>query len=171
MKWVCRIEKKGTWEIVKKPRDAIPHGCKWVLTVKYISDGFIERYKARMVVKGFTQTYGIDYQDTFTHVAKLHTIRVLLSQAANLDWPLQLLDIKNAFLTGGLSKEVCMDLPPSRDGNRDSSARATLRKSPSWPGSGCRAKLKLEPTCVARQLWLTSLRKKERQVKDNRLLP
>jgi hypothetical protein len=86
-------------------------GCKWVLTVKYNSDGSVERYKANLVAKGFTQTYGMDYSETFAPVAKLNTIRILLSLAANLDWPLHQLDVKNVFLNGDL-EEVSMDGPP-----------------------------------------------------------
>lgn len=60
-------------------------GCKWVFSPKFNADGTLNMYKARLVAKGFSQTYGIDYNETFAPVAKLNTIRVLLSIAANLD--------------------------------------------------------------------------------------
>ena len=86
--------------------------CKWVFVVKCKADGSIERYKARLVAKGFTQTYRINCQETFPTVAKINSIRILLSLAVNRNWPLYQLDVKDVFLNGDLDEEVFINVPP-----------------------------------------------------------
>jgi hypothetical protein len=67
--------------------------------MKYKANEIVERYKMRLVAKGYTQTYSIDYQKTFSLVAKLNTIRILLSLVASLDWPLHQFDVNNVFFS------------------------------------------------------------------------
>ena len=81
-----------------------------MFTIKYKSDATIEKCKARLVAKGYTQSYGIYYQETCAPVAKINSIWVLLSLAANNDYSLQQLNVKNTFLYGNL-EEVFMDAP------------------------------------------------------------
>nr|CAN65095.1 hypothetical protein VITISV_011639 [Vitis vinifera] len=126
---VRALEKNGTWEITDLPRGKKPIRCKWIFTIKYKADGNVDRYKARLVAKGFTQSYGIDYQETFAPVAKLNTVRVLLSLAANLDWSLHQLDVKNAFLNGDLEEEVYMDIPAGLETTSNFNKVCRLRKS------------------------------------------
>ena len=102
----------NTWEIVDLPKGKTPVGCRWVFSLKCKSDGSLDRHKARLVAQGYTQTYGIDYQETFAPVAKLNTIRILISLAVNFDWPLRQYDIKNAFLHGDLKEEIYMNILP-----------------------------------------------------------
>jgi hypothetical protein len=79
--------------------------------VKQTPEGKVERYKARLVARGYSQTYGIDYDETFAPVAKMSTVRTLISCAANFGWSLHQLDVKNAFLHGDLQGEVYMEIP------------------------------------------------------------
>ena len=123
------LKKNSTWDVVNLPKGKKPVGCKWVFTMKYKAYGSIERYKARLIARGFTHTYGIDYTETFAPVAKLNTIRVLLSLAVNLDWPLQQLDIKNAFMNGDLEEEVYMTLPPGFNKKGEKNLVCRLKKS------------------------------------------
>jgi len=75
---ITALEQNQTWELVPKPKDVKPISCRWVYKIKHRPDGSIERYKARLVARGFSQQYELDYDETFSPVAKLTTVRVLL---------------------------------------------------------------------------------------------
>ena len=83
---ISALNKNETWEKCDLPKAKKTIGCRWVYSIKYLADGTVERYKARLVVQEYTQTYGVDYLETFSSVAKINTIRVLFSVVANEDW-------------------------------------------------------------------------------------
>ena len=106
------LHKSGTWELVSLPAGKSTVGCRWVYAVKIGPDGQVDRLKACLVAKGYTQIFGLDYSDTFAPVAKIAYVRLFLSMVVVRHWPLYQLDIKNAFLHGDLEERVYMEQPP-----------------------------------------------------------
>ncbi|CAM8882810.1 unnamed protein product [Rhodiola kirilowii] len=109
-KEISALEANNTWVITDLPADKTLVDCKWAYKLKFKSDGSLERYKARLVARGFTQVEGLDYHETFAPVAKMTTIRCMLAVATAKHWPIYQLDVDNAFLHGSLDEEVYMKL-------------------------------------------------------------
>ena len=105
------IEKNRTWELVELPLGAKAIGLKWVFKIKRNADGSINKFKARLVAKGYVQQYGVDFEEVFAPVARLETIRLLISLAATNGWEIHHLDVKTAFLHGELKEIVYVSQP------------------------------------------------------------
>ena len=99
------------WDLVKAPNGIKPLGCKLVYKRKRGIDGKVETFKVRLVAKRYTQKEGIDYEETFSLVAMLKSIRILLSIAAHYDYEIWQMDVKTTFLNGNLEEEIYMMLP------------------------------------------------------------
>jgi len=99
------------WDLVDLPSGRRSIGNKWVLKIKRKADGSIERYKAQLVAKGYTQEKGIDYEDTFSPVVRITSVRLILAIIAHIDLELYQMDVRIAFLNGEQSEEIYMDQP------------------------------------------------------------
>ncbi|KAG8472627.1 hypothetical protein CXB51_034316 [Gossypium anomalum] len=106
---ISTLNKNGTWELVPKLFDANLITCKWVYRLKKKVNGTIDRYKARLVAHGFSQQYGQDYDETFSPIARMTTVRAIISLAASKGWKLWQLDVKNTFLYGESDRYIFME--------------------------------------------------------------
>ncbi|KAM1515934.1 hypothetical protein ACFX10_014988 [Malus domestica] len=99
------------WTLIDPPEGIVPVGNKWVFKRKIGVDGNVETYKARLVAKGYRQIEGIDYEETFSPVAMIKSIRILLAIVAYHDYEIWQMDVKTAFLNGYLEEELYMAQP------------------------------------------------------------
>ena len=105
------LKKHEVWDLVELPAGRKAIGSKWIFKCKTDADGNVERYKARLVAQGFTQKYGIDYEETYSPVVRFESVRTVLALAAKLGFKLHQMDIKTAFLNGELEEEIFMEQP------------------------------------------------------------
>jgi hypothetical protein len=117
-----------TWDLVPLQKGRKLVISKWVYKTKYASDGSVDRHKARLVAKGFSQVEGIDYNETFSPLAKMNSICLVLSLTASHKWEFHQMDVKCAFLHDDLKEEIYMEQPPGYVQN-ESSLVCHLKKS------------------------------------------
>jgi hypothetical protein len=124
------LECSGTWSTFSRPEGKNIVGSKWVYRIKRKSDNTVDKYKARLVARGFTQIYGVDYFDTYSPVAKMASFRTILAIAARNDWDIESFDFNGAYLNGTLSEdeEIYMQEPPGYETQGEHSVKR-LHKS------------------------------------------
>ena len=101
-----------TWDLVPLPKGRKLVRCKWVYRTKYGPDDKVDKCKAKLVVKGFSQVEGIDYTETFAPIAKMNSICLVLSLVASYKWEVHQMDVKSSFLHGNFHEEIYMEKPP-----------------------------------------------------------
>ena len=106
------IEENETWELINPPLGCRLISLKWVYKVKQDVRGTIVKHKARLITRGFVQREGIDFEEVFTPVARMESVRLLLALEAAKDWRVHHLDVKSAFLNGELAETVFVRQPP-----------------------------------------------------------
>ena len=117
-KWLNTIDlemesmySNSVWVLEDPPENIKPIGCKWIFKKKRGVNGKVETFKARLVAKGYTQKEGVDYEETFSPVAMLKSIRILLSIAMRIDYEIWQMDVKTTFLNGYLDETIYMSQP------------------------------------------------------------
>lgn len=130
LKEVRKIEEMGVWDIVDRPRDAPVVGGRWHFKIKYNPDGSVAKFKARYIAKGFTQTEGVDYTETFAPTGRLASLRALIAVAASRGWEIHTMDAIAAFLNSILKETIYMELPEGNfDKERAEGKVARLRRA------------------------------------------
>ncbi|KAJ9566114.1 hypothetical protein OSB04_002080 [Centaurea solstitialis] len=117
------------WELTNLPQHCKAVGRKWVFKKKTDMDGNVHTFKARLVAKGFTQTHGIDYDETFSPVAMLKSIRILMAISAYFNYEIWQMDVKTAFLNGKLTEDVYMEQPEGFEDPKNPNKVCKLLKS------------------------------------------
>jgi hypothetical protein len=123
------LYKNETWDLVEFLTRRNPIGSKWVFKKKLNGEGKVEKYKSRLVEKGYSQVEGIDFGDIFSHVANLTSIRFMLSVVVAFDFEVEQMDVKTTFLHGDLEEEIYMKQPEGYDVKGKKELVCKLKKS------------------------------------------
>lgn len=126
---IASLKKTGTWELVELPKGRRPITRKWVYKLKLTSSNQIERYKARLVARGFTQVKGFDCEKTFSPVVRMDSVRTLLVIANQLKWTIEQFDVRTAFLNGDITEDIFMQQPQGYEDQERRHMVCKLRKS------------------------------------------
>ena len=105
------IKKNDVWELTSLLDGRKAIGCKWILRKKFKADGSLDKYKARLVVKGFNRQSGVDFVDTYSPIAKFTSNRIIMFVVTRMDLELHQLDVKKTFLNGELKEDIFMLQP------------------------------------------------------------
>jgi hypothetical protein len=105
------FKRNEVWSLVPRPKQNVV-GTKWVFRNKQDEHGVVTRNKARLVAKGYAQVAGLDFEETFAHVARLESIQILLAYAAHHSFKLFQMNVKSAILNGPIKEEVYVEQPP-----------------------------------------------------------
>ena len=106
-----QFERNKVWQLVTRPKNGVVIGTKWVFRNKLDESGLVVRNKAKLVAKGYSQEEGIDFEESYTPVARLEAIRILLAFASYMNFKLFQMDVKSAFLNGYLNEKVYVEQP------------------------------------------------------------
>jgi hypothetical protein len=117
------------WTLVDLPNDRKAIENKWIFKKKTDADGNVTVYKARLVAKGFRQVQGVDYEETFSPVAMLKSVRIMLAIAAFFDYEICQMDVKTAFLNGNVEEELYMVQPEGFIDPKDAGKVCKLQRS------------------------------------------
>jgi Reverse transcriptase (RNA-dependent DNA polymerase) len=126
-KWTEAMDDK-VWDIVLLPEGVKPIGCKWIFKTKKDSEGNVERYKARLVAKRFTQKEGIDLIETFSHVSTKDSFRIIMDLVAHFDLELHHMDVKIVFFNGDIDECMYMSQPPNYESDDSKQMVYKLKK-------------------------------------------
>ena len=124
-----QFERNQVWHLVPKPKDRTIIGSKWVFRNKFDEQGTVTGNKARLVIQGYNQEEGIDYEETFAPVARIEAIRILIAFAAHMEFKLYQMDVKSALLNGYLKEEVYVMQPSGFENNEFSNHVFKLDKA------------------------------------------